>query len=85
MSPDLIGLFHHEGHEEREGIRGQKRQMPSFGPGVVTSVELNRIANHTIEKVIEFPLRALRALRVLRGNFPPIPAAEAKRNAGILT
>ena len=82
MSPDLIGLFHHEGHDEREGIRGQKRQMPSFGPGVVTSVELNRIANHTIEKVIEFPLRAL---RVLRGNFPPIPAAEAKRNAGILT
>ena len=58
--------------------------MPSFGPGVVTSVELNRIANHTIEKVIEFPLRALRALRVLRGNFPPIPAAEAKRNAGVL-
>ena len=47
--------------------------MRYFGPGVVTSVKLNRTANHTIEKVIEFPLRAL---RVLRGNFLPIPAAE---------
>ena len=47
--------------------------MPSFGSGVVTSVKLNRTTNHTIETVIEFPLRAL---RVLRGNFLPIPAAE---------
>ena len=73
MSPDLIRLLHHEGHEEREGIRGLKYEMPSFGSGVVTSVKLNRTANHTIEKVIEFQLHAL---RVLRGNFLPIPAAE---------
>ena len=42
-------------------------------PGAVKSVKLNRIANHTIEKVVEFQIRAL---RVLRGKFLPISAVE---------
>ena len=47
--------------------------MPSFDLSVVTPVNLNRTVIQTIEKVVEFQLRAL---RVVRGNFLPISAAK---------
>ncbi|MEI8022055.1 MAG: hypothetical protein WCH39_27850, partial [Schlesneria sp.] len=48
-----------------------------FQPGIFKSVNLNVAANHANGKVIAFQLRAL---RVLRGNFPPISSNERKNN-----
>ena len=44
-----------------------------FQPAVVQSVNLNVAASHVIGMVVEFYLRAL---RLLRGDFPPISLDE---------